>query len=82
MTYPDPDMCAYGGEERRGPTIRTYRLAKWWKRWPRNCHYVNIEDERGARPIVYDWLAWSTCPRYRGRAWPRFWLAKVEVVGA
>jgi len=84
--------------------IRTYPLAKWWKRWPKT-----INHPAGHRIIPYAYNPWRTIwggirphfcyegydgitcinasPNggvfgiYRGRAWPRFWLAKVEATG-
>jgi len=68
--------------------IRTYRLARrlWFKRWPvRYCPFAIIgdtgrvecpADSTHPEDFPYPWGI------YRGRAWPRFWLAKVEVSDA
>ena len=75
--------------------IRTYRLAKWWKRWriptagetgwhgdPSVWLFgfhpgVVFADQRA--PLTISGRGGCTRASYRGRAWPFFWRAKVEV---
>jgi hypothetical protein len=67
-------------------TTRTYRLARWWRKneWPRRHGLVGVWGDNDQ--------VWLGAPRdgthfvefigiYRGRAWPRFWLVRVEVAG-
>ena len=88
MGFPDPDMRTYGGHERRGEVIRTYRLAKWWKRWGFGAEAIYRMGHVQPNPCgvtMGRWVFmgsdgyWERLGVYRGRAWPRFWLAKVEV---
>ena len=74
--------------------MKTCRLARWWRRWPEWAksamitpggvvpddedldYYKRLDELMG---INRD--GWSANPVgiYRGRAWPFFWRAKVEV---
>lgn len=76
--------------------MKLYRLARWWKRWPYVLVHNGMgtgENGIGVHQsgVVYrshNWCKDGYCSNgyeelgiYRGRAWPRFWLAKVEVAG-
>ena len=81
-----PDMTAYGGSERRGPRMHFHRFARWWDKYtpPQRGNRIGVllgTDEAYMRTrLCPNFIA--VIGRYRGRAWPRFWLAKVEVVNA
>jgi len=58
--------------------MMTYRLERWWKRYPRCWDWANVHEWvqafAGYDPVKGVYMA------YRGRAWPRFWRAKIEVL--
>lgn len=67
--------------------IRQFRVRAWWRRWPRWGAYAECPWQSGwggVHPCAYapsHHLSHhgGIAGIYRGRAWPLFWVAKVEI---
>ena len=74
--------------------IHTYRLARWWRRWPKWAKtalmtpigIVPDDDDldyhkRMDKLMGIERDGWNVNPvgLYRGLAWPFFWRGKMEV---